>query len=102
LRGKQAGWKCDDCRKLGLEKKRNCGWLGAGDGRVVWLAGRDVTTTECPVSYLTGESVAFLEDFYANEAIGGGGSVWQWPARKVEAFVVLRAEQRKAEAGRRA
>jgi hypothetical protein len=75
--------------------------LGGGDGRVVWLAGREVSTTECPVSYVTGASVASLEDFYAHEALGAGSDLEAWPARRVDAFLVLKAERKKAEAERR-
>ena len=28
----QAGWRCDACRRNGLEKKRRCGWLAARRG----------------------------------------------------------------------
>ena len=58
---------------------------------MVWAAGR-VGITECPVSYVTGESLGWLEDFYVHQALGGGGEILDWPARRVDAFVVLKAE----------
>ena len=82
------------------EGMRLAGGRGS-EGRVVWLwqnAGEAAATTECPVSYITGESAAFLEDFYAQEALGKGTPIEEWPARRVEAFLLLKAEQRKAEA----
>jgi len=53
------------------------------------------------VSYVTGASVASLEDFYAHEALAAGGDLEAWPARRVDAFLVLKAERNKAEAERR-
>jgi len=87
-----------------LERKRNCGWSSKGNKpeEVVWLwqpeGARDaLAITECPVSYVTGESAAFLEDFYAHETIGGRGNILDWPARRVDAHFVLKAEQRRSE-----
>ena len=74
-----------------------------GEGRIVWAwqsEGRSedrVATTECPVSYVSGESMAFLEDFYAHQALGGGEKILEWPARRVDAFALLKAELKKAE-----
>ena len=56
-----------------------------------------VATTECPVSYVTGESLALLEDFYAHEVLAKSEELLSWPARRVDAFVVLKAELRKVE-----
>jgi hypothetical protein len=53
--------------------------------------------SECPVSFLGGESVSFLEDFLAYLAAGGGGDPRQWPARRADAFTVLHAEMKKLE-----
>ncbi len=75
---------------------------GNNSAEVVWLwqaeGARDaVAITECPVSYVTGESVALLEDFYAHETLGGRNDILGWPARRVDAHFVLKAEQRKLE-----
>lgn len=74
--------------------------------RIVWLWQSEaqpedrVATTECPVSYVSGESMALLEDFYAQHALGGKRDVLDWPARRVDAFALLRGELRKvSEAG---
>jgi hypothetical protein len=53
--------------------------------------------SECPVSFLGGESVSFVEDFLAHLATGGGGDPRGWPARRVDAFTVLYTEMRKLE-----
>jgi hypothetical protein len=91
----QAGWKCDDCRRDGLEKKRRCGFLPEGEvgpERVVWARGR-VSTTACPKSYITSDSLNWLENYFA----------WKLfriheeppPARTVDAYCVLEDEVRK-------
>lgn len=54
-------------------------------------------SSECPVSYVSGESLAWLEDFYTHRALEGGGEILAWPARRVDAFVTLKAELKKLE-----
>ena len=98
----QAGWKCDVCRKSGLEQKRRCGFLGleeAPDAPPVW-ARKQVLLTTCPKSYITAESLERLEDFSFRRRFGrmdlDGLSY-----RQAEAFAILdqelRAEMRDAE-----
>jgi hypothetical protein len=53
--------------------------------------------SECPVSFISGESVCFVEDFLAHTAAGGAGDMQTWPARRVDAFTLLFAEVRKQE-----
>ncbi len=53
--------------------------------------------SECPVSFVGGESLSWIEDFLAHRAAGGGGDPRQWPARRVDAFTVLHAEIKKLE-----
>src|SRR6185312_6070681 len=39
LSGNQAGWKCESCRRQGLEGTRRCGWIPEeqrGPRKVVW------------------------------------------------------------------
>ncbi len=91
----QAAWRCDTCRKSGLESKRRCGWLPRGDGDaaqgvVVW-ARRRVSIATCPKSYVTGDSIAFLEQFYAWKLFGHTDPNLL-PARTVDAFCVLEKE----------
>lgn len=70
---------------------------------VVWVSSFAVAgeprlaLSECPVSFLGGESVSFIEDFLAHLAAGGGGDPRQWPARRVDAFTVLYTEMKKLE-----
>ena len=39
--------------------------------------------------------MAMLEDFYAHQALGVGEEIGRWAARRVDAFVLLKAELRK-------
>jgi len=59
-----------------------------------------VALSECPVSYVSGASLAWIEDFGAWRALGGAVDVHEWPARRVEAFLILQTERRKAERSR--
>jgi hypothetical protein len=89
----QAAWKCDSCRKSGLQHKRKCGWLPKTDGtdaRIVWARGR-TTAAECPVSYITADSRSFLEQFHVRKEFGWG-NVDALPSRVVEAFHILENE----------
>jgi len=86
----QAGWRCDICRKSGLEKKRRCGWLGdrpESSGAPVWARG-DVVSYECPNSHVTAESVCLVEEFVARRRLGGL-QFSELTARQVEAFQLL-------------
>ena len=47
----------------------------------------------CPTSYITAESIALLEEFHAWK-LCGAGSVYELPARLVEAIFVLENELR--------
>ncbi|MBI3281331.1 MAG: hypothetical protein HYZ57_15960 [Acidobacteria bacterium] len=89
---KQAGWKCDDCRRQALQEKRNCGWLGLPPrpAPVVWARGGAVTT-ECPRSYVTAESLCLIEEFFAWKTFGHA-DYRALPARMVDAFEVLELE----------
>jgi hypothetical protein len=93
--GHKAAWSCDICRKSGLERKRRCGWL-VNDADsilpIVWVRGR-VSLGTCPTSYITSESIALLEEFHAWKLFGTG-SVYDLPARLVEAIFVLEKELR--------
>lgn len=93
--GNKTAWKCDPCRKSGLEEKRRCGWRGnvaASDLPVVWMRGK-VSLTTCPTSYITPESIALLEEFHVWKLLGAG-NVHDLPARLVEAIFVLENELR--------
>ena len=95
--GNKAAWKCDQCRKSGLERKRRCGWLAndlKSTASVVWVRGR-VSLTTCPTSYITSESIALLEEFHAWKLLGAS-NVYDLPARLVEAIFVLENELRTA------
>jgi len=83
------------CRSSGLERRRRCGWLGdlvPGTPQVVW-ARAQVAVESCPISYITAESLALLEEFHAWKLIGAG-DVYRLPARTVEAIFILENEVR--------
>ena len=59
---------------------------------IVWARG-SVSARTCPTSYVTAESIALLEEFYAWK-LCGAGNVYELPARLVEAIFVLENELR--------
>ena len=68
-------------------------WISsAAQGR-----GPRLTLGECPVSYVTGESAAWLEEFYAYLMFPNGATVLAWAARRVDAFAVLLRDLRDME-----
>ena len=86
----QAAWECDDCRRAGLEERRRCTWSKAGreaPERIVW-ARKGAAATRCPKSYITGQSLSWLEDFAVRRRLGFD-DVGLLAAREVEAFVIL-------------
>jgi hypothetical protein len=89
----QAGWGCDQCRGAGLEIKRRCGWLrraqGAGE-RVVW-ARKHASTTSCPKSFVTAQSMAWVEEFVVRRRLGQKRPE-ELGAKEAEAFLILEAE----------
>jgi len=97
----EAAWKCDECRKAGLEQKRRCAWAGntaeAGE-RIVW-GRRQVGVTRCPRSIITAESLYLLDEFNLWKR-SAGLPLREMPARVVDAILILdnetRAEMTKA------
>ena len=89
----QAGWECDGCRKTGLEMRRRCGWVPAAAEsaeRVVW-ARKQVSCEQCPVSYISQQSAAWVEEFLVRKRLGFADAAGM-PARDVEAFLILQRE----------
>jgi hypothetical protein len=94
-RSNQAAWKCDLCRKSGLEEKRRCGWLKGSSvpvNQIIW-ARRGVSLTTCPTSYVSPDSISLLEDFHAWKLFGTT-DFYQLSARTVEAIFTLENELR--------
>ncbi len=94
----QAGWNCGSCRQHGLEASRRCGFLPAdkrGRSRIVW-GRRQTHSDECPKSLVTGDSLAFLEEFFVRRRLGIAESA-DLEARKVDAFLILRDETEREE-----
>jgi hypothetical protein len=88
-----AGWRCEQCRRQGLEARRRCGFLPEArrePARVVWARGR-VATEECPTSFVTPASVELVEKYFAWKVSAWNGEL---TAREAEAFVVLEREWR--------
>lgn len=89
----RAGWNCDECRKHGLEAKRRCGFLPEdkrGRPQVVWGRKR-ASTEECPTSFITGQSLAWIEEFVARRRLSIPDSL-DVDARKLDAFLILQKE----------
>jgi hypothetical protein len=91
----QAAWTCDECRKAGLEKRRDCAWLreaGVSSGRIVW-GRRQAAATRCPKSIITAESMYLLGEFNVWKRCPGG-PLHAMPARVVDAILMLDDEFR--------
>ena len=88
----QAAWRCDDCRRQGLEQKRNGGFLQIEpvSRAPVWLRGA-VVSQECPRSFISADSLSWLEAFHVWR-LGGKQELSQYSAKAVEAFSVLESE----------
>ena len=81
------------CRKTGLESKRRCGWLPAREdpaAQPVW-ARQQVSTTVCPKSLVTAESLSLVEEFFVRRRLGGF-RLDELTARQAEAFLILERE----------
>lgn len=66
--------------------------MDEGPARVVWARGA-VASDRCPVSEVTAESIAFIQEFQAWKLFGSI-DVFALPARTVEAFFILENELR--------
>jgi hypothetical protein len=85
-----AAWKCDACRVAGLEIQRRCGWAaarGASPSHVVWARG-SVSTDECPKSFITAQSIVWVEEFFAWKSLQLNLS-FDLNAKQAEAFLIL-------------
>jgi hypothetical protein len=56
----------------------------------VW-ARKKARTEECPKSLVTGESLSLVEEFFVRRRLGVEAGT-ETPARKLDAFVILREE----------
>ncbi|MEO7142213.1 MAG: hypothetical protein ABI165_01780 [Bryobacteraceae bacterium] len=90
----RAAWECDACRRNGLETKRRCGWKPEAlrtAPHVVWTR-REAASDTCPKSYVSAQSLAWIEHFYIWKL--AGGNLLDLPARQVDAFLILEQEWR--------
>lgn len=74
----------------------------SGKGKPFTILG--TTITECPVSLILDESISLVHLFtrsrLMHETFGAspyGGDLNKWPAREVDAFVILEEERKKVE-----
>lgn len=87
----KAGWRCEECRRGGLEEKRRCGWKGAwGEGEIVW-ARRGAASAACPKTAITADSVAWLELWGTWRQCGKGVEGWM-SAKDLDAMALLESE----------
>ena len=76
-----------------MEKRRRCGWLAPEEAippEPVWVK-NDLVVFECPKSFVSGQSLVFLDAFAVHKNLGSPIED-HWTARKVDAFLVLTAE----------
>jgi|SRR5579862_3455918 len=91
----QAAWRCDECRRLGLEERRRCGFLEdarRGPKKLVWARGR-VGAEECPKSLVTAQSLEWVEKFLTWK-FEGAPRIGELTARDADAFLILEREWR--------
>jgi len=62
---------------------------------MVWARKR-ARAEECPKSFVTGASMALLEEFFVRRRLGMADGM-DMPARKVDAFLILREEMEREE-----
>jgi hypothetical protein len=82
--------------------KRRCGWIPRAletPERVVW-ARNTAATTVCPKSYVTAQSMAWLEEYLVRRKLGQQG-IDGLGAREVEAFLILEHELVEIDGGAR-
>jgi len=75
--------------------RRRCGWVPAAmetPERVVWAKGK-CSTTSCPTSLITAQSLAWLEHYFAWR-LSGGRDLARLEARTADAICVLENEVR--------
>jgi hypothetical protein len=86
----EPGWKCEECRALGLAKERNCGYLGLApleNSPPVWAGGNTVLR-ECPKPIIGGESLALIEAYWI-WCFQGRPWIRNQSARCLDAFLLL-------------
>ena len=83
-----------------MEGTRRCGWIPEeqrGAQRVVWARGR-ASSEECPRSFVTPESVGWVERFYTWKS-WGGGELAALRAKEADVMLTLEKEWREARNG---
>jgi hypothetical protein len=70
--------------------RRRCGWVPAAldtPARVVWVRGQ-VSTDVCPTSFITAQSIGWIEEFLARKWLRLGLPA-ELNMRQAEAFLIL-------------
>ncbi|MBV6430871.1 MAG: hypothetical protein IANPNBLG_00991 [Bryobacteraceae bacterium] len=93
---RQAEWKCDPCRRTGLDVKRNCSWLDLKEttDKPVW-ARNGVYTTVCPKSIVSPDSEHWIHLFYSMKLLNQHLDLLTLDARTADALMTLETEYRK-------
>jgi hypothetical protein len=66
-----------------------------GEARIVW-GRKQAQSEECPKSFVTGDSLALVEEFFVRRRLGIEHLI-DLEARKVDAFLILRDEMEREE-----
>jgi hypothetical protein len=74
-----------------LEKKRRCSWIESPDQKHVVWARANVRLNTCPKSYITAQSIEWLERYQVQRTFGFG-DVMRLPARDVDAYCLIENE----------
>jgi hypothetical protein len=80
--------------------KRRCGWIPRAletPERVVW-ARNSAAATVCPKSFISAQSMAWIEEYLVRRKLGQRG-IEGLGAREVEAFLILEHELAEANGG---
>lgn len=76
-----------------MDQTRRCGFLEReqrGEAHVVWARG-NVSTDECPKSYISADSLYYLERFAVWRAFGNSQTD-ELPAKEAEALIILESQ----------
>ncbi len=86
----QARWKCEPCRKSGLDRERRCAHLagGASPGEKPVWSRKGVVALRCPKSLITAESLTWIEQDRVWKLLGAP-DYEEMNARRAAAFLTL-------------
>jgi hypothetical protein len=94
-----AAWRCDVCRRQGLDVSRRCAWLANSrpSTKPIWIGGT-VPVYQCPKSLITADSLYWIEGY--SQWKFAGHELNEIAARDVDAYLLIEQEsQREKENG---